>query len=463
MIVTKNFFNKVIVVLITVLLFLITPERCSYELICVITIIDIGVCLWGIYKQGCLKMENALFWFWTVTVLFSLGQNLAYLFIIDPSLVKTELLVGYKYSVSEMCKGSIFTIQALNMMTLGLFWPMKREDVDYWKIKYTDTTEKSTAYAAYYIGTVLLIISIIPQIMFIRAELIQFFTMGYGETIVGQFSGIVLRLHYLFIPSLFIRYTGKVFLNKKKNLEIFIILFQIMIFLAMGDRGSGLALFVTFIWLRAATDLDFNIKKYIIPILIAVLSVPIIKYYRIGYAINPNAAFSSAVEYVLKNNPIIDILLEMGGSQNIIIMTMNKTAMTGIAYGKAYLDFFIKMLPGFMGIEQNYGTLAKWVIGTTGYQTQGYSIWGEAYLNFGRMGILFMFVIGYIFRYFLKSGGRSKVLSLLRVSITLSFFCDIARRSISEFGYNFLYDIVVPIILVYCVGNYLRKRKERNE
>ena len=41
----------------------------------------------------------------------------------------------------------------------------------------------------------------------------------------------------------------------------------------------------------------------------------------------------------MKNNPIIDILLEMGGSQNIIIMTMNKTAMTGIAYGKAYLRF----------------------------------------------------------------------------------------------------------------------------
>ena len=116
-----------------------------------------------------------------------------------------------------MCKGSIFTIQALNMMTLGLFWPMKRESVDYRKIVYNDTTEKSTAYAAYYIGTILLIISIIPQIIFIRAELIQFFTMGYGETPVGQFSGIVLRLHYLFIPSLFISIQGKYFLIRKKN------------------------------------------------------------------------------------------------------------------------------------------------------------------------------------------------------------------------------------------------------
>lgn len=463
MIVTKNFFNKLIVVLITVLLFFVTPEYCSYEFICIITIIDISICLLIIYKQGCLKMDNALCWFWIVTVLFSLGQNIAYLFITDPSMVKTELLVGYKYSVSEMCKGSIFTIQALNMMTLGLFWPIKSKSIDYRKIECNDITEKSTAYAAYYIGTILLIISIIPQIMFVRAELIQFFTMGYGETTVGQFSGIVLRLHYLFIPSLFIRYSGKVFLKKKKNLEIFIILLQIIVFLAMGDRGSGLALLVTFIWLRAATDSHFNIKKYIIPILIVILSIPIIKYYRIGFTSNHDAAFSSAVEYALKNNPIIDILLEMGASQNIIIMTMNKTAITGIAYGKAYLDFFIKMLPSFFGIEQKYGTLAKWVIGTTGYQTQGYSIWGEAYLNFGYFGILFMFVIGYIFRFFLKSGGYSKVLSLLKVSITLSFFCDIARRSISEFGYNFLYDIIIPIILVYCMGKFLRKRKNKNE
>lgn len=463
MLVTKNFFYKLIIFILTMLLFFIDPQNCSYKLICLITWIDLCICLFMIYKQGCLKMNNALFWFWIITVLFSLGQNLAYLFIVDPTLVKSELLIGYQYSEYEMCRGSIFTIQALNMLTLGLFWPIKDKFTFYSKLDNYSQKEMCNAYAAYIIGTILLVISIVPQIMFVKAELVRFFTVGYGETSIDEFSGLLLRLHYLFVPALFIRYSGKVYLRKRKNLEVLIIIFQIVAFLAMGDRGSGLALFVTFIWLKAATDTQFNIRKYIFPILIVILSVPIVKYYRIGFSADHNTALSSAVAFVLKNNPIIDILLETGGTQNIIIMTMKKTVVTGLAYGKAYLDFFIKMIPSGFGIEQNYGTLAKWVIGTSGYQTQGYSIWGEAYLNFGYLGIPFMFIIGFIFRSLLKNGGNSKVISLLRISITLALFCDIGRRSISEFGYIFLYDMIFPIILVYCVGNFLRKRQRNNE
>ena len=74
-----------------------------------------------------------------------------------------------------------------------------------------------------------------------------------------------------------------------------------------------------------------------------------VRIYSIGYAINPNAAFSSAVEYVLKNNPIIDILLETGGSQNIIIMTMNKTAMTGIASNASGLSVDVRMHTAAIG------------------------------------------------------------------------------------------------------------------
>ena len=37
-------------------------------------------------------MDNALFWFWIVTVLFSLGQNIAYLFIVDSSMIKKKFV-----------------------------------------------------------------------------------------------------------------------------------------------------------------------------------------------------------------------------------------------------------------------------------------------------------------------------------------------------------------------------------
>lgn len=464
MIVTRNFLLKFVLVLVTVLLFFMDNSKGSYSIICVITWIDLLLCIFIFWKQNYVKLDNPIFWFWSITVLFSLGQNMAYFFISDTSLVSSTLLVGYHYSEAEMCRGSIFTIQALNMMTLGLLWPFNQEERKYT----TDYLKQSNsinymALAAYYYGTVMLVLSVIPQVIYIRAELVQFFSAGYGLNASEQLTGLVLRLHYIFIPAVISRFVGKVFLSKNTLLETTIVLVQVLLFLVMGDRGTGLGLLVTYIWLRASLDNSFKIRKYILPIVLVIIAIPIIKYYRIAYTAHQGSAFIEALNYVLSTNPIIDILLETGGSQNIIIMTMARTATTGFAYGLAYLDFFIKMIPSFVGIEQNYGTLAKWVIGTTGYQTQGYSIWGEAYLNFGTLGIPFMFLIGFVFRMLLNTNGKSKVLSIMRVGITMSFFCDVARRSISEFGYNFMYDIIVPVAIVYLISVFLRKRDFKNE
>lgn len=122
MIVSRNFLNKAILVFVTICLFFVNYNNCSYQLICIITLVDLVLCGIILWKQACVRLDNPIFWFWSITVLFSLGQNIAYLFITDTSLVSSMLLVGYKYSVSDMCRGSIFTIQALNMMTLGLLW-----------------------------------------------------------------------------------------------------------------------------------------------------------------------------------------------------------------------------------------------------------------------------------------------------------------------------------------------------
>ena len=142
MIVTRNFLYKMILVLVTIFLFFVDYNNCSYQLICIFTLTDLFLCGIILWKQGCVTLDNPIFWFWSITVLFSLGQNIAYLFITDTSLVSSTLLVGYKYSISDMCRGSIFTIQALNMMTLGLLWPLKQElndfpevDLEYKKMK----------------------------------------------------------------------------------------------------------------------------------------------------------------------------------------------------------------------------------------------------------------------------------------------------------------------------------------
>jgi len=127
---------------------------------------------------------------------------------------------------------------------------------------------------------------LIPQFIYLTAHISQYLDIGYGETAVNQLSGIVQRFHYLFVPALFIRFVAKLFLNKKTILDVILILAHVVVFFAIGDRGSALAILVTFIWLEAYFDNKFELKNYLIPIIISILVIPIVKYYRIYFSVD---------------------------------------------------------------------------------------------------------------------------------------------------------------------------------
>ena len=450
---------KSIFVIYTIVLFFLSSEKISYNVICSLTYFNLffgGAALW---ENHDVRMSNGAFLFWVITFIFSFGQNLAYPMITDVNSVKNELLYHFRYNDEQMAIGTLYTLRAFNLMSLGLMSKGVHFTLGELERK-LKTGEYEIAISAGYIGRILMLLGIIPQVQFIYLHLIQYLTMGYGESAVDQMSGLFLRLHYLFIPALIICFCSNRYRNKSTTIYTMLLLIQVVFFLLMGDRGTGLTLLVTFMFMNAAFDKNFSAKKYILPSIIIVFLIPIVKYYRIFFTQGGTGAITEAISYSLKNNPIVDILLETGGSQKILLLTISKVKQAGLAYGKAYLDFFVKMIPSFFGIKTNYGTLAKWVIGTTGYQTQGYSIWGEAYLNFGQFGILFMFFIGGVFRYLLYTDEDNRNLfQTIRVSIALHFFADVARRSISEFGYNFLYDLILPLIVIYLCALSIQKRE----
>ncbi len=410
------------------------------------------------------SLKNAKFLFLCITICFTVGQNLAYPFIADPNEFGHHLIAN-NYSDFELCKGSIFTLEAFNFFALGLTsikhfrFVIKDKPYGYEK----DYSDLSFAWSAYYIGTILLIICAVPQIRYLFLEIRTFLYSGYGQTAIDGLSGIARRLHYLFLPAVCIRYCGKKFLNKRVIVEICIIFLHIAVFLAIGDRGTGLSLFVTLLWLTALFDEKFRVRKYIVPVVIIIIAVPLIKYYRIGFTSGESNSLINLIKYTINNNPITDILVEMGGSQEIIVLTIRKVQSEGFAYGAAYLDFFIKQIPSFLGVNQNYGTLAKWVIGTTAYQTKGFSIWAEAFLNFGILGSIFMYIPGCFFKKLYTTKPPLNVMTVCRTSMTMVFFLDISRRSISEFGYNFLYDFIIPLLAIYLLAKHIRRKRQEHE
>lgn len=455
---------KCIFIVYTVALFFLSPEKTPYGMSCFLTYVDLFLGIAVFWESDDVRVSNGVFLFWVISFIFSFGQNLAYPMITDFNAVKNELLYRVRYNDEQMAIGTLYTLKAFNFMSLGLMVKgTQLFTVGAGKEKLR-TGEDAIAISAGHVGRILLLLGIIPQAQFIYLHLIQYLTVGYGESAVDQMSGLFLRLHYLFIPALIICFCSNKYRNKRTTLYSLLLLGQVLFFLFMGDRGTGLTILVTYMLMNATFDKSFSVKKYILPSIIIVLLIPIVKYYRIFFTQGGTGAFTEAISYSLKNNPIVDTLLETGGSQKILLLTISKVRQEGFAYGKAYLDFFIKMIPSFFGVETNYGTLAKWVIGTTGYQTQGYSIWGEAYLNFGQFGIFFMFIIGRVFRYLLYTDRDNKNLfQTMRVSVALYFFADVARRSISEFGYNFLYDLILPLAVIYLCASTIQKRERHRD
>lgn len=441
-----------VLVLITLILYNYDLSQLTYLNICYIVVVDIIICaiLFVTTKQA--HIGNACFLFWFITTIFSFGQNVAYIFIYEnPGTY--SILYDKMYSIESMAKGTSFTLLAYNFLSLGLtlcFDSNKVSEKKTYDDKYVGEMEL--------VSKVLIAVSVIPQIIYMYSQTTVFMAYGYGYSATENLPGIVQILRYWFIPGIIVSYVAKSIGGKRIRLESAVFLVVAVMFLLTGDRGSALSMLLVLIFLRNIFKQGKKRTIYIWCVLI-VLLIPFVKFFRIAFSGQTSGALSEAFSEMLASNPLIDMLLELGSTQQIIIMTMRRVATEGFAYGKAYLDFFVKMLPSFVGIQTFYPTLAKWVIGTTAYQTKGFSIWGESYLNFGGWGIPFMFVIGRLFQKLLKVDENSSPLKISLAAVSLSFFADVSRRSISEFGFVFLYDIILPIVAIWVLSE-VHKRKE---
>ena len=436
-----------LLVVATVILLFFTTMNFSYLGICCVTIVDIAICIMALYKKKICKITDARFLFIIITIAFSFGQNIAFFFVGENT--KYSFVYGRYYDSYRMVEGSLYTLLAFNLFILGI------SNSSRIKVKignlfgishHSDYIQAREISVAYNVGIVFALIGVIPYIIVLYNEVILYFESGYGYTSLNDLPGLVQRWHYLFFPGLYLIMTSKLLRGKQITIENTIALIIALIRLIIGDRGVGLSIVISIVWLKSIFRVKIEIRKYLLIGIILVLLVPFIKFLRISDSIG------SAWSMFLSNNPLIDMLLETGSSQKLLLMTMDKVKQEGYAHGLAYLDFFINMIPGFFGVQHFYGTLSQWVLGVKQYQTQGFSIWAEAYLNFGNFGIPFMYLIGLVAGKLFSANKESGILKIHLTVTSIYFFSDIARRSISGFGYVFLYDMILPIAIVYVLA-----------
>jgi len=112
---------KIGIILLTLILFFIDANEITYRFISLVTWFDLIICTLYLYKNNSVNINNPVFLFWIITIIFSFGQNIIFPFIIDIYSVKKTLLYSFVFQDYDLCKGTIFTLQAFNLFTLGLF------------------------------------------------------------------------------------------------------------------------------------------------------------------------------------------------------------------------------------------------------------------------------------------------------------------------------------------------------
>lgn len=325
-------------------------------------------------------------------------------------------------------------------------------------------------------GFCLFLISFIPAITTLYNQYIIRTTYRYGEGL-SQFTdtNIIGTIGAAFWPSvLFIA------ASFRDNRWIIIAISSIALLwfsvsTIIGDRGGAIQPVIATIWIFSIVFKKINWKIFLIFIFIfAFLVAPVISLTRTKNSIN-NFDVSTIAEILLGGeNPVILFLAETGISaiplaDTVEVVPFNRP----YSFGSGYIEnLFISPMrwfiePGYLG---QYGPPSYWLVKTR-YPERlnqnlflGFSFIAETYLEFGFLGFIYTFFLGYILIWvpYIAIKNRSSILIAIS-AIFLSYLIHYSRGDSSELGRPFFRYIFLPVLLILFMDSLLKLKFSNNK
>lgn len=285
---------------------------------------------------------------------------------------------------------------------------------------------------------------------------------GYGalyeksDTTAGVLSGISGMLATMFIPSLICLFVAN--RNNTYYTRAITLIFIAIIGAGFmtGARSGSVILLVLLLILYNSFIYKFTRKAYIFVFAVFLLLMPVLTYIAGSRSGSDRTFDLSNVEF--GDNAIVSAVAEMGGSQSCLIETMKFVPSTEpFRYGKSYIYSFATIVPnlGFWKVHPavKEAGLAKWLPNKLGltYGT-GFSMFAEAYINFGYFGFIMIYWLGYLFAYifgYLNNAIRSG--DYVIAAAILIFFNEtlgLPRAQTVDIMRS-IYFIIIPLIF-YC-------------
>lgn len=401
------------------------------------------------------KKENSLFnhysFFWLSISFFTFGHIILFSFGLESE--NMSIIANYPIEmVNKYILYGLFSFVTLffsGVIVLNLSHNLHQEKV---QILFNDNAKKVFIF--------FFVISAPVFIYYITHKLNVSVQYGYAQVYESSENGnsLVGSIRMWFIPSLF----ALIYLYKDSFLKYLFLLFlaiPIIIPLMIGTRSTPFTIIICLIYLWNAAIRTFKKKETLAVLLLCCLFavlMPTIAEYR-------NLSTTSFETVLFKNvySGVPDILEktlgEFGGSAQIWLRLQHIVpGMYGYNFGFSYLASVLTCIPSVLlgGFSfAVYANLSDWItsIEKTSYGL-GFSYLGELYYNFGWLGVLASFFVGFFMFYTLSCLWLPRMLTKYKYifsTIALFIFSTIGRDSIYLGVRYIFYAMIIPALLIY--------------
>lgn len=461
--------KKLLILFITLIMIMITViiKLNSSDPVLTFNILTVfGVLVFGwIIASWYLIEKNAIsvyIFFMLFSVLFYLGQPLAFLLGAQESALKVYSIRIYSYPVLN--ETLVFVLISYMLIHIGGILAkntnqkLVSENVDY----------KNYNYSMDLTGKILFLISIIPTLILIINSIRAVMTLGYiglfiSINTIAVNGGIIGILAGFFVPSIYLLLIA----NSKNKIKIrlysFIFFVYILAIFMLGSRGENSIYLLGFIliWHNMIKPIKGkNLIKLVLFGLIGVFVLAIISQVR---AYINSGDIGNILNNSMQNTNLLgivrDIFSEFGITLLVPATIIDKVPNVIPFYnGKTLVNFFLTLIPNtFWEINPGLkdGTLEGLVtpfISRGKVGGVGGSFLAEIYYNFGYFGYIILPIYGIILTKLTESlnfiTSNENKLNFFFALYFYTKFLWLIRSEVLTSGKDIIYFALFPIILI---------------
>ena len=399
-------------------------------------------------------------------ILFHFGQII--IFIFEPKRYLPAITEFSKIHVIKALKYSMICLQVFDI-TFSIYHPIIER-----KVKYVRSCSQNYLNTADFVSKISLII--LTPVVLISLLAKTTFSLKYGYMNLYAYDGggytenaIMPYIQNLFVIMCILRITSSSFDKKKSKIPLLLMVtYSAMMFLA-GSRSGMLSVLLPAL-LIYSTRIKKNKKEEkgkIIFLAIALIAGSVfMSYFRLITQKN-GVGFSESVSYVIDNNPLSTMMIEMGGTLKPVIYCIEIfSGSESFKFGMSYLASVFLLIPNLGNIlgtvhpAAKLANLSQWLMDYKHLSHgPGFSIIAESYYNFGGLGWIVFVVWAIIFCKILGNPDKQNEERNFISYAAMTLFFSLIRGSTCDFLRMFVLEFIFVNIIIKIIARTIMKRK----